>query len=77
MSKFYGTVKGQAPTDATRRGTQNICVAAQSWDGSLITRLTYNVRDELMIELQYSETSNAFGKTVFYGTMEELLKKLS
>ena len=77
MSKFYGTVMGHADTDATRRGYQNICVAAQSWDGSLITRLTYNVRDELCVELQYNETSNTFGKTVFFGTMDELLKKLA
>lgn len=30
-----------------------------------------------MVELQYHETSNTYGKTVFYGTVDELLKKLA
>lgn len=77
MSKFYGTVVGQARTDATRRGGRDIRVCAQSWDGSIITRLSYNDKDELMVELQYHETSNTYGKTVFYGTIGELLQKLA
>ena len=77
MSKFYGTVVGMARTDATRRGGRDIRVCAQSYDGSLITRLTYNEHDELCVELQYHETSNTFGKTVFKGTMDELLRKLA
>lgn len=40
MSKFYGTVVVQARTDATRRGGRDIRVCAQSWDGSIITRLS-------------------------------------
>ena len=77
MSKFYGTVVGMAKTDATRRGGRDIRVCAQSWDGSLVTRLSYNDKDELCVELQYHESSNTFGKTVFKGTMDELLKKLA
>ena len=76
MSKFYGTVIGQADTPATRRGSRDIRVAAQSYDGSLVTRLTYE-HDELCVELEYHESSNTWGKTVFKGTMDELLRKLA
>lgn len=76
MSKFYGTVMGSANTPATRRGSRSIKVAAQSWSGSVVTRLHYNEKDELIIDLQLSDGSDTSGYTVFYGTMDQLRNKL-
>lgn len=75
MSKFYGQVSGQAETTATRRGSKDIKVSAQSWDGSIQTRLYYNDKDELMVDLTYSDGSDFYGYRLFYGTFKELLKK--
>lgn len=76
MSKFYGTVIGdRQETAATRRGFHSIKVAAQSWDGSVITRLTYE-GGNLMAEIQHSDTSNTYGKCLFYGTVADLINKL-
>ena len=77
MSTFYGTVVGSARTEATRRGYQYIKVAAQSWDGSLITRLTYSDDDQLMVDLQMSEGSSTYGRTVFYGSLDDLKNQLA
>ena len=76
MSAFYGTVVGSANTAATRRGFKDIKVAAQSWDGSVITRLHYNNEDELIVDLQISDGSDTTGKTIFYGTISELKKRM-
>lgn len=76
MSKFYGTVIGSAPTPATRRGGTNIHVSAQSWHGSLITYMSYDENENLYVELDYYEGSSAYGRTIFRGTMQELLEKL-
>ena len=77
MSKFYGTVDGsENRTDATRCGHRYIHVSAQSWDGSLITRMRYNNDGKLFIELEHNTGSSTFGRTIFRGTMDELLKKL-
>lgn len=74
MSKFYGTVIGAASTDATRRGHSDIKVSAQSWDGSVITRLWYNTNGDLMVDLEHSDGSSTYGRTLFSGTMDEFLK---
>lgn len=77
MSKFYGTVRGDASqTDGTRRGFHSIKVAAQSWDGSLITRMHYGHDDALMVELCTSDDSSTYGQRLFYGTFQELKDKL-
>lgn len=75
MSAFYGQVIGCAQTAGTRRGHHDIKVAAQSWNGSVITRLYYK-DNELMCDLQIAEDSSAYGYTVFNGTLAELKKKL-
>ena len=75
MSAFYGTVHGNAKTEATRRGHKDIKVSAQSWNGSVITRLYYN-GDDLNVELQISDDSSTTGYTYFNGTIEELKNKL-
>lgn len=76
MSKFYGTVHGDASqTDGTRRGFRSIKVAAQSWDGSVITSMHYRVND-LMVGLDFSDGSSTYGQSLFYGTFQELKDKL-
>ena len=75
MSAFYGTVIGSAQTAGTRRGHRDIQAAAQSWNGSVITRLYYD-GDTLMCNLQIAEGSSIYGHTVIIGTLEELRKKL-
>lgn len=77
MSKFYGTVIGKADTVATRRGFDSIKTAAQSWDGSIITRLSYDKSGELMVDVEHSTDSSTCGRTVFHGTIDEFLKKLA
>ena len=77
MSKFYGQVRGQADTLASRRGSNasGLRVSAQSWDGSLVTTMRY-VDDKLYITLEYADTSSFYGQTIFDGTLEELTAKL-
>lgn len=77
MSKFYGQVQGMGKTNATRRGGRDIKVSAQSWDGSVITRLYYDDNDELIIDIELSDCSSFYGQTHFSGTMEELKNKLA
>lgn len=77
MSKFYGTVHGDASqTDGTRRGLRSIKVAAQSWDGSLITSMHYGHGDALMVDLSTSDGSSTYGQSIFYGTLDELKERL-
>ena len=77
MSKFYGTVHGDASqTDGTRRGFRSIKVAAQSWDGSVITSMHYRNND-LMVGLDFSDDSSTYGQSLFYGTFQELKDKLT
>lgn len=77
MSKFYGTVHGDASqTDGTRRGFRSIKVAAQSWDGSVITSMHYHGND-LMVGLDFSDDSSTYGQSLFYGTFQELKDKLT
>ena len=78
MSKFYGTVHGDASqTDGTRRGFRSIKVAAQSYDGSVITSMHYGHNDELMVQLDFSDDSSTYGQSLFYGTFQELKDRLS
>ena len=75
MSKFYGTVVGQAKTEATRRGSDRTGIRAsvQSWDGSLVSKLNYNHEGKLIIDLSWSEGSSCYGdERLFKGTIDEL-----
>lgn len=75
MSRFYGQVEGMAETIATRRGSNFIKSSAQSWDGSVITRLSYDENDVLKIQIELSDKSSFSGGwsiPSFYGTLEEL-----
>jgi hypothetical protein len=77
MSRFYGQVFGQAQTSASRRGSKEIKVSAQSWNGSVITSLYYNENDELMVNLSISDGSSSYGYTHFDGTLDELKERLA
>ena len=74
MSKLYGTVTGASQTAATRRGHSIIKSSVQSYDGSLISSMSYK-GDKLMLELCVSNESSATGRTIFYGTFEEFVNK--
>lgn len=79
MATFYGQVSGMGSTAATRTGSKRsgIRSSAQSYDGSIITELRYNKDDELVVSIDVAEGSSVWGKTVFTGTLAELVEKLS
>jgi hypothetical protein len=76
MSTFYGQVDGHANTVASRRGTDYIKSSAQSYDGSVITKLNYDSQDVLMVTISLAKGSDFYGDTrelpYFYGTFEQL-----
>lgn len=75
MAKFYGQVNG-GKTSATRTGHHGLTSSCQSYDGSVITSLSYNTDGKLMVDLSIGEgVSTSYGKTVFYGTFEDFVKK--
>lgn len=76
MSNFYGMVNGAASTAASRRGHKDITVSAQSYDGSVITRLYYE-DDVLMVRIQVSDGSCSCGETIFNGSFHEFCKRLT
>lgn len=79
MSKFYGTVIGQANTCGTRRGSTDIRTAAQSYDGSIITKLYYDDNEVLKVRIGYSENSDTYTcwkSPDFVGTFEDFKKLL-
>mgnify|MGYP007130644851 CR=1 FL=1 len=77
MSAFYGCVQGNRGA-ATRGGSRasGFKSTAQSYDGSVITRLSYNNEDELMVTIEVSEGSSPYGTTIFTGTFDEYINKL-
>ena len=76
MSKFYGTVVGSM-NEATRTGGRFIRAAAQSWDGSVITELSYNDAGELVVDVGVYHGSGAnWAYKIFSGTFDEFVKKL-
>ena len=75
MAKFYGSVIGNRG-EATRLGHTRIKTAARSWDGSIVTELTYNDKNELMVCVSTSNESSALGQQIFYGTFDEFVNKL-
>jgi len=73
MSKFYGMVVGNRGA-ATRGGSANsgFKATAQSWDGSVITRLDYDNDNNLIVTIEMEEGSRTYGDVMFRGTYEEL-----
>ena len=75
MAKFYGQVWAERGV-ATRMGHHCINTSAQSYDGSISTHLSYD-NDKLMVTIAAAkDESTAYGRTVFYGTFDEYIKKL-
>ena len=75
MPKLYGQVEGMGSTLATRRGSKYIRASVQSYDGSVITQMQYE-EDGLKVGVYVSDNSNFYGNCVFFGSLEELKKKL-
>lgn len=80
MSTFYGTVEGQRGP-ATRCGSRSsgIRTAAQSWNGSVIVSLCYAERDGedvLMVGINTSDGSSAYGHNIWNGSYEEFVELL-
>lgn len=78
MAVFYGQVSGKSETTASRQGSMNsgIKASVQSWNGSVITSLRYNEKDELIVNIYIDDGSAFEGNRYFTGTLEELKKKL-
>ena len=81
MSALYGTLQG-CRGEATRCGTRasGIRVSAQSWNGSLITYLDQDEKDENpKVRLYVSDGSSCStwdSEKVFEGTLDELKEVL-
>ena len=75
MAKFYGSIQGSRGA-ATRTGGSLMKSSVQSYDGSVITYMSYdkdkdNPKEEkLMVEICVSDYSSS------YGTFEEYIAKL-
>lgn len=76
MSKFYGQVSNGTAAAATRTGAREIQTAAQSWDGSVITRLSY-FNGALRVEVETADGSSARGSLIFSGTLDEFKRRLA
>ena len=76
MSKFYGSIQGNRGA-ATRGGSSasGIKSSCQSYDGSVITELTYE-EEKLMVRISTDSGSSSYGSTIFYGTFDEFVNKL-
>ena len=74
MAKFYGSIQGNRG-EATRMGHSSIKSSVQSYDGSVITYLSYE-GDKLMVEVCTSDESSSYGRRIFYGTFDEFISKL-
>lgn len=75
MAKFYGQVVGMSNTPATRRGGKDIQSSAQSYDGSITTRLWYD-DDTLMVSIRVCEQSGFYGDLIFQDTFEKYVEVL-
>lgn len=78
MAKFYGQVQGNRGA-ATRAGHRSIKAAVQSYDGSVITELSYNKEGQLLIDVSVAkdESTSYRGTRLFYGTLDEFVAKLT
>jgi hypothetical protein len=74
MSKLYGSIQGNRGA-ATRMGHSLIKSSVQSYDGSVITYMSYD-KDQLMVEVCVSNESSSYGRRIFYGTFDECISKI-
>lgn len=75
MSTFYGTMQGNRSAH-TCGGSKasGFRAAAQSWDGSVITRLHYNEQGQLIVRVGTNDGSSCgegWNGASFVGTFEE------
>ena len=77
MSAFYGMVQGNRGA-ATRGGSRasGFKSTVQSWDGSIVTEMSYDKEDNLMVTVSYNTGSAPYGTTIFHGTFDEYVMKL-
>ena len=78
MSTFYGTLQG-CRGEATRCGSRasGIKASAQSWDGSIITELSYTDDDELLVRICVTDGSSSYmSGATWRGTIDELREAL-
>jgi hypothetical protein len=78
MAKFYGSIQGNRGA-ATRMGHQSIKASVQSYDGSVITELSYNEEGQLLVDVSVAkdESTSYRGTRLFYGTLDEFIAKLT
>jgi hypothetical protein len=74
MARFYGSLVGNRG-EATRCGHSRIKASCQSWNGSIVTEMTY-VDDKLMVSVSTGDGSTSIGRQIFYGTFDEYVEKL-
>ena len=77
MSKFYGQVMGASRTAGTRRGYHDIMVSAQSYSGSIQTRLYYGPSGVLMVDIYAADGSTGSGTLIYNGTFDEYKARLT
>lgn len=80
MSKFYGqtwTEDRTSATAATRCGHRSINASAQSYDGSIITRLEYDKTGALIVTIDIARGSAMHGETVYRGPLDQLESQLN
>lgn len=81
MAHFYGQVKGNGRTNATRSGTRasGLSASAQSYNGSVTISIMDNPKDDSdpIFDIEVSDGSRMGGRSVFSGTRGELVMALS
>lgn len=79
MAHFYGQVRGNAATTASRCGTRNsgLRVSAQTYNGSVIVSVMDGKRDgKPVFTIEVDDGSSLYGEQVFSGTIAELVRAL-
>jgi len=80
MSTFYGLIEGNRGA-ATRGGSRDsgFRSSCQSWNGSVITTMRYNDKDELIVRVGTSDGSSCYtdwNSQDFVGTFDEFKELL-
>ena len=63
MATFYGQVKGNGKTNATRQGSKasGITASVQSYDGSLTIEMTHDDNGGLWVQVYAGQGSKMYG----------------
>ena len=78
MAKFYAQAQGnRGLVHCMGSEASGIWTSAQSYDGSVITRLWYDSDGRLMVSIQTNESSSTCGRTLFSGSFLELQEALA